>query len=341
MGETNKTKIAIIGLGNVGRGVMAAIQHNPDMELALIASRDRNRALEDLARRKIEIDPSIVYQIDDEMPWQLPASGTDVAILCGGSAKDLPKQAPYFAFCYNTVDSFDTHAKIPDYFAEMDLIARKNGNVSIISAGWDPGTFSLERVLGTSFIPNARAYTFWGPGVSQGHSDALRKVEGVADAIQYTMPIEDALGRVRKGENPQLTTREKHWRDCHVALKPGADPEKVREAIVTMPNYFADYETKVTFETQESVNERKKQMPHGGFVMASGNTGFSQDNKAMIEYRNQWGSNPEATGNILVACARAVMRLKEEGKTGAFTMLDIPPAYYSPCSKEELLKNWM
>ncbi|MBU2497064.1 MAG: diaminopimelate dehydrogenase [Nanoarchaeota archaeon] len=320
-------KVAIVGYGNVGRGVYQAIKRNPDMELAGIISRRPG----DIS---LEVPESNVYSPDNFEKLE-----ADVAILCGGSAKDLPVQGPSFLRSLNTVDSFDTHANIPEYFARMNAIARENKHVAIISAGWDPGTFSLERVLGDAFIPGSSRFTFWGPGVSQGHSDAIRKVEGVADAVQYTLPIQETLDIVRTGSNPQLTTREKHRRDCYVALKSGADPETVKQAIVTMPNYFSDYNTMVAFESPEEVSGRKKQMPHGGFVMTSGVTG--DGNKALIEYRNQWKSNPEATGSILIACARANYRLQQDNKFGAFTMLDIPPAYLSPHSQEELLKEFM
>jgi len=336
------TRIAIVGWGNVGRGVYQAIKRSSDMELAAILSRDSVRVMNDLRERGwYGVNNNLIRNTGSEMEVQFvyDVAKPDVAILCGGSAKDLPEQGPKFLKIFNTVDSFDTHANIPDYFAKMDAIASGNCRVAIISAGWDPGTFSLKRVLGDAFIPASKRFTFWGPGVSQGHSDALRKVEGVADAIQYTMPIQEALTQVRAGLNLPLTTREKHWRDCHVALKPGADPEIVRQAIVTMPNYFADYNTSVTFESPEQIAERKKQMPHGGFVMTSGETG--RGNKALVEYRNDWASNPEATGSILIACARANHRLQKEGKFGAFTMLDLSPALLSPRSREELLKDFM
>ena len=253
--EKPKTRIAIVGYGNVGKGVYEAAQRNPDMELAGIISRRPEKII-------LDVPGAHVYAPDNFERLE-----ADVAILCGGSKNDLPEQGPNYARFFNTVDSFDTHANIPEYFKQMDEIARQNLHVAVISAGWDPGTFSLERVLGDAFIPDSEKYTFWGPGVSQGHSDAIRQVEGVADAIQYTIPIEDALTSVRLGKNPSLTTRQKHWRDCYVALKEGADSEQVRQAITNMPNYFADYDTKVTFETTEQIAERKKQMPHGGFVM--------------------------------------------------------------------------
>lgn len=322
-------KVAIVGWGNVGRGVLSAIEKSPDMTAIGIISRRPEQVRKEVPNllRVFDYDSSVFVD------------NADVAMLCGGSKNDLPKQGPEFAGVFNTVDSFDTHANIPEYFAKMDEIARANNRVAIISAGWDPGTFSLERVLGDAFIQGSKRYTFWGPGVSQGHSDAIRQVPGVADAIQYTMPYPAALDKVRAGGNPELSTREKHWRQCFVALKPDADSAAVIKAIKIMPNYFADYDTTVTFETPEKIAERKKEMPHGGFVMTSGQTG--DGNKALIEYNNQWASNPEATGNILVACARANYRLQDGGRWGAFTMLDIPAAYLSPRSREELLKDFM
>jgi diaminopimelate dehydrogenase len=332
----NPIKIGIVGWGNVGKGVRKAIDKNPDTKLACIISRDPIRVLDDKEFRRE--DALNVLGTKNFLEVADIRERVDVAILCGGSATDLPKQGPYFAQFFNTVDSFDTHSDIPRY---LEAMTRATGRerLAVCCAGWDPGTFSIERMMALSFIPGGKPYTFWGPGVSQGHSDAIRRLEGVADGIQYTMPFENTLNQVRTGENPDLSTREKHWRDCYVALKPGADPEAVRKAIETMPKYFVDYETRVTFETQEQITERKKAMPHGGFVMVSGETG--NRNKALIEYRNQWQSNPEATGSILVACARANYRLHREGVRGAVTMADIPPAKYHPMEREELIKTWM
>jgi diaminopimelate dehydrogenase len=326
------TKILIVGYGNVGRGVHRAIEanakHYGDVELVGVVSRRLNVIAAELPNTPI-------YRLEDHA-----VIDADVAILCGGSKDDIRVHGPRFAIGgFNTVDSFDTHADIPAYFNEMDGLTKANERVAVISAGWDPGTFSLERVLGNAFVPGSKAYTFWGPGVSQGHTDAIKQIPGVAEAIQYTIPRQEALVAVRSGTNPDLTTRQKHKRDCHVALKPGADAETVRKAIVEMPKYFADYDTQVTFETINQVKERRKEMPHGGFVTTSGTTG--KDSKATIEYQNAWGSNPEATGSILVACARAAHRLNKQGNTGAFTMLDIPAALLSPHSREELLKDWM
>jgi diaminopimelate dehydrogenase len=339
--EYNMTiKIGIVGYGNVGRGVYKAIEKNPDTELSWIFSREPVRVIKELREKGIDFPANRIRNSDSELDVRVVKGSEelDVAILCGGSATDLPNQGPYFAQFFNTVDSFDTHADIPDYLARMNRATGKD-RLAICCAGWDPGTFSVERIMALSFIPGGKPYTFWGPGVSQGHSDAIRRVEGVADGIQYTVPDQEALERVRKGENPDLTTRQKHTRQCHVALKPDADPVKVNEAIVTMPKYFADYNTYVHFESPEQVAERKKAMPHGGFVMVSGETG--QGNKALIEYRNQWKSNPEATGSILVACARANYRMHKEGVRGAITMADIPPVKYHPLERGEVIKNLM
>jgi len=331
-----KTRVAIVGWGNVGRGVHEAIKNSPDMELKAIISRNRVRVLEDgnLIDGKTHILDG--NHLELMAKW---APEVDVAILCGGSATDLPKQGPIYAVYFNTVDSFDTHADIPRYDAMMDGVSRFHKHTAITSAGWDPGTFSLERVLGNSFIPGSKAYTFWGKGVSQGHSQAIRAVDGVLDGIQYTVPVPKALRKVRSGSNPELTTRQKHTRDCYIALKKGADKDKVIATIVNMPKYFSDYNTTVTIETPKQIAERRRAMPHGGFVLTSGQTG--DDNKALIEYRNEWASNPEATGSILIACARACHRLNQEGQYGSKTMLDIPPAYYSAKSRAELLKDWM
>jgi diaminopimelate dehydrogenase len=332
-------KVGIIGWGNVGRGVYEAIKRSSDMCLSGIVSRTPERAKAELGKGVVVYSFPSVLGPSLEIP-RFYSMIADVAILCGGSAKDLPVQGPYFTQHFNTVDSFDTHVDIPAYFGKMNSVARKNNKVAIISAGWDPGTFSLERVLGDAFLPGSTATTFWGPGVSQGHSDAIRRVEGVADGIQYTMPKDEAIKQARDGSGQGLKTGDKHWRNCYIALKPGADEAAVVQAIRTMPKYFADYETKVTIETPKQITERKRTMPHGGFVLTSGETG--KGNKALIEYRNGWASNPEATGSILVACARANYRLQQRSHCkGAFTMLDIPPALFSPRSREELLKSFM
>jgi len=333
-------RVAIVGWGNVGRGVYQAIKRNPDTELSCIFSRDPARIINEFREKGLNFEVNRIRRSDSELD-ALAVQGSnwvDVAVLCGGSATDLPVQGPYFAKFFNTVDSFDTHSDIPKYLEAMTQSTGKE-RLAVCCAGWDPGTFSIERIMALSFLPEGKPYTFWGPGVSQGHSDAIRRVEGVADGIQYTVPIESALESVRKGENPELTTRGKHFRNCYVALKPEADPEIVRQTIAEMPKYFADYNTRVTFESPEQIAERKKAMPHGGFVMVSGETGRA--NKALIEYKNQWASNPEATGSILVACARANYRMHKEGVRGAITLADIPPIKYHPQERSEVIKTWM
>ncbi len=326
-----KVSIAIIGYGNVGRGVRHAIALNPDTELAGIISRDAERV-------KKEVSGIPVFIRDDQKTWSSKLSA-DVAILCGGSAVDLPEQGPYFARFFNTVDSFDTHHDIPSYFETMDKTAKKAGKVSIISTGWDPGIFSLERTLADAFIPGASHYTFWGRGVSQGHSDAARHVKGVKDARQYTIPIQTALDKVRSGENPALSTREKHKRLVYIVAEQGADKTAIEKEIVDMPNYYSDYDTEVVFITEAEMKKDHSAYPHAGFVFASGKTGGG--NKAITEYRCEWGSNPEATGSILVAHARAAARLSREKRSGAFTILDIPPAYLSPRDGNELRRAFM
>ena len=329
---SEKIKIAIVGYGNVGRGVHKAIERNPDTILSGIITRRP-------AQIEKEVKNVAVYHLDKTPSRWKACMNADVAILCGGSKNDVPKQGPYILQYFNTIDSFDTHANIPKYFAQMDRAAKENKHISILSVGWDPGTFSLERVLADAFIPGAKHYTFWGPGVSQGHSDAIRQIKGVKDAIQYTMPLEKVIEKVRAGENPDLKTREKHWRDCYVVAEEGNNKNRIRKEIQKMPNYFADYDTKVTFVSQEEMNKMKSKMNHAGFVMATGTTG--DKNKALIEYRCQWDSNPEATGSILIAYARAAYRLNKEGKTGAFTSLDIPASYLSPHSAETLREKFL
>ena len=329
------TRIAIVGYGNVGRGVYKALERNPDMSLAGIISRDPNRVRNEFGNTIVPITS----------PDNLRVINADVAILCGGSKDDLPKQGPFFVEHYNTVDSFDTHAKIPEYFHKIDEFARKNGKTSIISAGWDPGTFSVNRVLMDAFLPGTIPKAFYGlgetGGLSMGHSDAVRQVKGVKDARQYTHAIPEAIERVRDGENPDLSVGEMHWRECYVVAEsddPG-EMERISDEIISMPNYFKPYKTKVHFVTQEILDKQLSGMPHDGLVLAVGETG--NGNKAMIEYRNEWESNPEATGNVLIACARACKRFNNEGKNGAYTMLDIPTSYLSPHSNEKLLKDFM
>lgn len=324
-----KIAIAIVGYGNVGCGVEAALKLNADTELVAIFTRRPERV-----REAVKAVP--VLSIEDSVPSDLEI---DVVILCGGSKADTPVQGPLFARRFNTVDSFDTHAAIPAYFETMDKIARAHGHVSIISTGWDPGIFSLMRVLGDAFLSQGKQYTFWGPGVSQGHSDAARQVNGVVDARSYTLPVERAVERVRSGEMPAFSKREQHQRVVYVVPEAGADREKIRQAIVTMPHYFAEYGTEVIFITREEMAARHTSLPHGGFVFASGVTG--EKNRHVLEYRCQLGSNPEFTGNVLVAFARAAHRLSTEGRSGAFTALDIPPRYLSPHAAATLLKEYL
>lgn len=324
-----KIRICIVGYGNIGKGVELAIEKNPDMTLEAIFTRRNPDNLTTKSPKQKIYHVSEAKQMDS----------IDVAILCGGSATDLPEQGPQFASLFNTVDSYDTHAKIPNYFWHVNEAAREAGTTSIISTGWDPGLFSLLRVIEEAALPEGKGYTFWGTGVSQGHSDAIRRIKGVKDARQYTIPIEDAVARVRSGENPDLTTREKHLRDCYVVGEEGADLKKIEFDIKTMPDYFADYDTKVTFISQQEMKDKHSGMPHGGFVLRSGNT--SPQHKQLIEFSLKLGSNPEFTGNILVAYARAAYRMNKEGQTGAKTVLDIAPAYLSIRSPEELRKEML
>lgn len=328
----NKIRIAIVGYGNVGRGVKYAIENSKDMELSLILSRSPDRV-------KSKIPGIRVEHIDNTDSLK----DCDVAILCGGSKNDLPEQGPKFAALINTVDSYDNHSCIPQYFAEMDGVAKKSGKVSVISTGWDPGTFSLERVLDNAFIPGAKTYGFYGVsekgGLSMGHSDALRTIKGVKDARQYTHAIPEAIERVRNGENPELTPGEMHWRECFVVLEDGADKAKIEDEIKNMPGYFAPYKTTVNFITKEELDKSYSGFPHDGLVIGSGKTGAG--NSAVIEYKNVWGSNPEATANILTAHARAAYKLSLDKKSGVFTILDIPPAYFSTYTREELIEKFM
>ena len=263
----------------------------------------------------------------------------DVMILCGGSATDLPTQTPEFAQWFNVVDSFDTHARIPEHFNDVDEAARRSGKVAVISAGWDPGMFSLNRLYGSAILPEGESYTFWGKGVSQGHSDAIRRVEGVKDARQYTIPVQASLEAVRAGKNPELTTRQKHTRECFVVAEEGADLQRIEREIKTMPNYFDEYETTVHFISEEELKRDHSGIPHGGFVFRSGKTGWNKEHNHIVEYSLKLDSNPEFTSSILVACARAVYRLSLEGQTGCKTLFDIPPAYLSPKSGEELRRE--
>ncbi len=320
-------RIGILGYGNLGRGVECAIRQNPDMELAAVFTR---RNPEDVT---ILTKTAAVCNIADAADWK---EKIDVMILCGGSATDLPVQTPEYAKMFNVVDSFDTHARIPEHFANVDAAAKESGHIGIISVGWDPGMFSLNRLYGNVVLPEGKDYTFWGKGVSQGHSDAVRRIEGVKDAKQYTIPVEDALEAVRNGENPELTTRQKHTRECFVVLEEGADAAKIEEEIKTMPNYFADYDTTVHFISEEELKANHSGIPHGGFVLRSGVTGWEKENKHLVEYRLKLDSNPEFTSSVIVAYARAAYRLHQEGQTGCKTVFDIAPAYLSTKSAEEL-----
>ena len=320
-------RIGIVGYGNLGRGVELAIRQNPDTELAAVFTR------RDPSSLKILTEGVGVYSVNDVADFK---DKIDVLILCGGSATDLPVQTPKFAEMFNVIDSFDTHAKIPEHFANVDAAAKKGGNVSVISVGWDPGMFSVQRLYGSCILPDGKDYTFWGKGVSQGHSDAIRRVEGVADGKQYTIPVQAAMDAVRNGEDPELTTRQKHTRECFVVAKEGADKAKIEEDIKTMPNYFSDYDTTVNFISQEELDREHSGIPHGGFVFRSGKTGVNGETRHIIEYSLKLGSNPEFTSSILVAYARAAVRLKNEGVSGCKTVFDIAPAYLSPKSGEEL-----
>ena len=320
-------RIGILGYGNLGRGVECAIRQNPDMELVAVFTR---RNPEDVT---ILTETAAVCSIADAADWK---EKIDVMILCGGSATDLPVQTPEYAKMFNVVDSFDTHAKIPEHFANVDAAAKEGGHIGMISVGWDPGMFSLNRLYGNVVLPEGKDYTFWGKGVSQGHSDAVRRIEGVKDAKQYTIPVEEALEAVRNGENPELTTRQKHTRECFVVLEEGADAAKVEEEIKTMPNYFADYDTTVHFISEEELKAEHGGIPHGGFVLRSGVTGWEKENKHLVEYRLKLDSNPEFTSSVIVAYARAAYRLYQEGQAGCKTVFDIAPAYLSPKSAEEL-----
>ena len=325
-------KIGILGYGNLGRGVECAVKQNDDMELVAVFTR---RNPEDV---KILTETATVCNVADVEDWK---DKIDVMIICGGSATDLPKQTPVYAKMFNVIDSFDTHARIPEHFANVDAAAKEGGHVGIISVGWDPGMFSLNRLYANAILPDGNDYTFWGKGVSQGHSDAIRRVEGVKDGKQYTIPVEAALEAVRSGENPELTTRQKHTRECFVVLEEGADAAKVEEEIKTMPNYFSDYDTTVHFISEEELKANHSGIPHGGFVLRSGKTGWDGENKHLIEYSLKLDSNPEFTSIVLVAYARAAYRLASEGQIGCKTVFDIAPAYLSAKSGEELRKHML
>ncbi len=325
---SNRIRVAIAGYGNLGRGVESALAQSPDMRLVGVFSR-RDPASVTLLDSSVPVHAmSTIEQYQDEV---------DVMILCGGSKTDLPEQGPYLAQFFNTVDSFDTHAKVPEYYAALDQSARDAGRVALLSVGWDPGLFSLNRLFGEAILPEGETYTFWGKGLSQGHSDAVRRVPGVQSGVQYTLPSEEAIARVRSGEQPELTTREKHKRECYVVLAEGADADVVRDSIVTMPDYFADFDTTVHFIDQDTFAKEHSSMPHGGFVIRSGKTG--EQNTQTVEYSLALGSNPEFTASVLVAYARAVHRLARVSDIGAKTVFDIAPGLLSPKSPVQLRKE--
>lgn len=323
-------KIGIIGYGNLGRGIECAIRQNEDMELGAVFTR-RNPA--DV---KILTEGVSVYSVDDIKKLE---GKLDVLVMCGGSATDLPKQTPEYAKYFNVIDSFDTHAKIPEHFEAVDTAAKEGGHVALISCGWDPGMFSLNRLYASAILPEGKNYTFWGRGVSQGHSDAIRRVEGVKDGKQYTIPIESALEEVRSGSKPELTTRQKHLRECFVVAEEGADLAKIEQTIKTMPNYFADYDTTVHFISEEELKREHSKIPHGGFVFRTGETGWEKEHKHVIEYSLKLDSNPEFTASVILAFARALNRLSKEGQSGCKTVFDIAPAYLSPKSGEQLRRE--
>ena len=327
-----KIRIGILGYGNLGKGVELAIRQNPDMELAAFFTR---RAPEALKTQSPDVP---VYNVKDAISKK---DDIDVMILCGGSATDLPVQSPEYAKYFNIVDSFDTHAKIPEHFANVDASAKEGGHVAFISVGWDPGMFSLQRLIGNCILPNGKDYTFWGKGVSQGHSDAVRRIKGVKDAKQYTIPVEAALEAVRNGENPELTTRQKHTRECFVVAEEGADLARIEEEIKTMPNYFDEYDTTVHFISQEELDRDHSGIPHGGFVIRSGKTGWNNENSHVIEYSLKLDSNPEFTSSVIVAYARAAYRMNQEGQKGCKTVFDVAPAYLSALDGAELRKKFL
>ena len=325
-------KIGIVGYGNLAKGVECAIRQNPDMELKAVFTR------RDPASVKIMTPDVPVLALSEAENWK---DRIDVMILCGGSATDLPKMTPEFAKSFNVIDSFDTHAKIPEHFAAVDAAASAGGNVAFISVGWDPGLFSLNRLYASAILPQGQDYTFWGKGVSQGHSDAVRRIPGVLDCRQYTIPVPEAMDRVRSGENPQLTTREKHTRYCYVVAQEGADKAAIETAIKTMPNYFADYDTTVEFISMEEMRANHSGLPHGGSVIHSGVTGWNGECRQTIEYKLTLDSNPQFTASVLVAYARAAMKMKARGITGCQTVFDAAPADLSAISREDMLAHML
>lgn len=326
MTEAAMTKIGILGYGNLGRGVELACSQHDDMELTALFTRRDPASVKPRSGVAVFAADELAAHADD----------IDVLVICGGSATDLPQQTPACAKLFNVVDSFDTHARIPEHFAAVDEAARETGHVALISAGWDPGMFSVARVYAGAILPNGADYTFWGRGVSQGHSDAIRRIPGVLDARQYTVPVEASLAAVRAGEHPQLSARQKHTRECYVVAEDGADLAAIEQAIVTMPNYFADYDTTVTFISREEMVRDHAELPHGGSVIRTGQTDARGDHKHVVEFSLALDSNPEFTGSVLVACARAVARMAAQGQSGCRTILDVPPAYMSQLSADDL-----
>lgn len=320
-------KIGILGYGNLGKGVECAVKHNPDMELSCVFTR------RDPSSVKLLTAGVPVYNVSE---IEAHKNDIDVLIICGGSATDLPKQTPEYAKYFNVIDSFDTHARIPEHFANVDKAAKDNGKIALISCGWDPGMFSLARLYANCILPDGSDYTFWGKGVSQGHSDAIRRIEGVADAKQYTIPVQSALDDVRAGKNPTLSTRQKHTRECFVVAKEGADKARIEKEIKEMPNYFADYDTTVHFISQEELNRDHSGIPHGGFVFRTGKTGWDNEFNNVIEYNLKLDSNPAFTSSVICAFARAIFRMNKEGTTGCKTVFDVAPAYLSPLSGDEI-----
>ncbi|NLK46954.1 MAG: diaminopimelate dehydrogenase [Treponema sp.] len=320
-------KIGILGYGNLAKGVESAIKNNTDMELSCVFTR------RDPSKIKLLSENVPVFSIDDIKNYK---NEIDVLIICGGSALDLPKQTPEFAKYFNVIDSFDTHARIPEHFANVDKVAKDNNHIALISCGWDPGMFSLARLYGNCILPDGNDYTFWGKGVSQGHSDAIRRVEGVKDGKQYTIPIQSALNEVRTGKNPTLTARQKHTRECFVVAEEKADKSKIEKAIKEMPNYFADYDTTVHFISEEELKKNHSNISHGGFVFRTGKTGWNKEYNNIIEYSLKLDSNPDFTSSVIVSFARAIYRMNKEGITGCKTVFDIAPSYLSPLSNEEI-----
>jgi len=320
-------KIGILGYGNLGKGVECAVKNNPDMELTAVFTR------RDPSTVKLLTAGVPVYNVADVEKHK---DEVDVLVLCGGSATDLPEQTPEYSKYFNVIDSFDTHARIPEHFANVDKAAKDNGHIALISCGWDPGMFSIARLYGNCILPDGKDYTFWGKGVSQGHSDAIRRIEGVKNGKQYTIPVESALKSVRAGENPELTTRQKHTRECFVVAEEGADKARIEKEIKEMPNYFSDYDTTVHFISEEELLRDHSGIPHGGFVFRTGKTGWDKEYNNVIEYSLKLDSNPAFTSSVIIAFARAIYRMNKEGQTGCKTVFDVAPAYLSPLSGDEI-----